>query len=269
MISPTTKRTSLPTAITGIAIFGLAIYLFVAQIFGLVPFTAPAPAACPATAANYQIFVDPTGSNQHTENWKTEAHALAQTLGPCDRATFYAVGNNTAAGAAFSKVLVMPTPDPNASGGERIRVGREVVALHAEVEKRIERMMAQPGSARSDIIGIFSKLTAVPGMRNVVVVFSDGQESGGSLNLEDGHQCVSRDNVTGLVNLALPRRPLESAIGRFDSVKWIMPSQSGRLGCNSRELALFWQAVIARLSRTGKAPALTFDTNIFSIGGQS
>src|ERR1700733_4723584 len=127
MTSPKTKRTSIPTgAITSLAIFGLAIYLFAAQIFGLVPFRASAPAACPATAANYQIFVDPTLSNLHTENWKTEAHALAQTLGPCDRATFYAVGNNTAAGAAIGTALVLPTPDPNASGGERIRVQHEM-----------------------------------------------------------------------------------------------------------------------------------------------
>jgi hypothetical protein len=270
MTSPKRKRTSIPTAaITGLTIFGLAIYLFVAQIFGLVPFRAPAPAACPSTAANYQIFVDPTGSNQHTDNWKTEAHALAQTLGPCDRATFYAVGSNTAAGAAIGTPLVLPIPDANASGGERLRVVHQIAALRAETEQRIERMMTQPGSARSDIIGIFSKLTAAPGMRNILVVFSDGQESAGPLNLEDGHQCVGRDNVQALVSLALPRMPFESAVGRFDSVKWIIPAQSGRLGCNSRELALFWRAVIARLSGTGKPPALTFETNIFSLGGQS
>ena len=269
MISPKTKRTSIPTAITGLTIFGLAIYLFVAQIFGLVPFMASAPAACPATAANYEIFIDPTLSNVHTENWKTEAHALAQTMGPCDRAIFYAVGDNTAAGAAIGTPLVIPTPDANASGSERIRVVQEIAALRAEVEQRIERMMAQPGSARSDIVGIFSKLAAVRGMRNVAVVFSDGQESAGPLNLENDHQCVSRDNVPALVNLAISRTSSESAVGRFDSVKWIVPSQSGRLGCNSRELALFCRALIARLSGTGKPPALTFETNIFSLGGQS
>jgi hypothetical protein len=270
MISPNTRQTSFPFAAVCLPlVFLSAAYLIAAQIFGLWPLKLPDAGACPATATNNQVFVDPTGSNQHTQNWKTEAHSFAQTLGSCARASFWTIDDNSSSGAAYGKPLVFPMVDPSAPGAVRIKIEREIGDLRTEVEERIARMMLQKGAARTDVIGIFNKLEPEADRRNVLVVFSDGQESGGAVGLENGRSCVNSGNVSELVDLALRNRRMESTIDGFDVVQWVIPASSGKLGCNSRdELRLFWETVVARLSRHGGVPVLHFDTNVFSSRGE-
>jgi hypothetical protein len=270
MTSPHTEQTEFRLALFYLPlVFLSAAYLVAAQIFGLWPLRLPAAAVCPATATNNQIFVDPTGSNRHTENWQPEAHSFAQTLGSCARATFWTIDDNSSSAAAYGKPLVFPMVDPSAPGAIRITVEKQIEALRAEVEQRIAKMMLQKGAARSDVIGIFNKLSPEVDRRNVLVVFSDGKESGGGVDLEDGHSCIDTGNVSGLVDLALRNRHMDSTVDRFDAIKWVIPASSGNLGCNSRdELWLFWGTVVARLSRPGRAPALLFDTNVFSLGAE-
>lgn len=270
MISPNTKQTSFPFAAVGLPlVFITAAYFVAAQIFGLWPLKIPDAGRCLATATNNQVFVDPTGSNQHTENWKAEANSFAQTLGTCARASFWTIDDNSSSGATYGKPLVFPVVDPNAPGAIRIKVEKEIEDLRAEVEKRIASMMLQKGAARTDLIGIFNKLEPEADRRNVLVVFSDGEESGAGVDLENGHSCVNSGNVSDLVDQALQNRRMERTIDRFDAIQWVIPASSGKLGCNSRdELRLFWETVVARLSRKGGAPLLHFDTNVFSLAGQ-
>jgi hypothetical protein len=270
MISPNTKQTNFPFAAVGLPlVFVTAAYFVAAQIFGFWPLKLPAAGGCPATATNNQVFVDPTGSNRHTENWKTEANSFAETLGSCAHASFWIIDDNSSSGAAYGKPLIFPLVDANAPGAIRIKVEKEIEDLRAEVEKRIAGMMLQKGAARTDLIGILNKLKPEADRRNVLVLFSDGEESGGGVDLENGHSCVNSENVADLVDQALRNRRMEHTIDRFDAIQWVIPAGSGKLGCNSRdELQLFWETVVSRLSRKGDAPLLHFDTNVFPLAGQ-
>jgi len=92
MTSPQTEQTNSQLARFCLpVVFLSAAYLMAAQIFGLWPLRLSVASVCPATAANNQIFLDPTGSNQHTENWHLEAHSFAQTLGSCALVTFWTI----------------------------------------------------------------------------------------------------------------------------------------------------------------------------------
>ncbi len=247
--------------------FLLVVYVMAAYIIGLWPLQLPPAAACPVTATNYQVFVDPTASNSHTGNWPAEAGAFARTLGSCDRVSFWIIDANSSSGAAYGEPLVFPLLDPNAPGAIVIDANNKIESSRAQVERRISEMMHLKGAARSDVIGIFNKLKPVKDRRNVLVVFSDGQESAQGVNLEDGHSCVTSRNAPALVDLALANRRMGGVIGRFDAVNWVVPASSGKLGCNSRdELRLFWKTLIERLCGTPRALKFCFDTNVFSVG---
>lgn len=265
MITPDVRRSSFRSTAIPIGIVSvIAGYLLAAFIFGFWPMPHPPVAVCPAAATYHQIFVDPTASNEHTENWKTEAHAFAQNLGSCDQASFGMITDNSSSGAQFGDPLAFPLIDRNASIAEVRDAENKIRDMRSETERRIAQMMREHGAKRSDIVGIFFKLKPVENRRNVLDVFSDGKESGARINLEDGHTCVTPGNVADLVDLAVRDRPLKSAIGAFQTIEWVIPDRSGKRGCNSRdELQLFWTGVITRLAEPGSAPAVRFDTNLF------
>jgi hypothetical protein len=200
MISPNTKQTCFPFATVCLSLaFLSAAYLMAAQIFGFWPLKLPDAAGCPATATNNQIFVDPTGSNQHTENWKTEAHSFAQTLGSCAHTSFWTVDDNSSSGAAYEKPMVFPLVDPNAPGAIRINVEKEIEGLRTEVEERIARMLQQKGAAHSDVIGIFNRLEPETDRRN------SAQRAGGVLGRPGEWQ---RRRPGGRTLLRKPRKPV-------------------------------------------------------------
>ena len=52
-----------------------------------------------------------------------------------------------------------------------------------------------------------------------------------------------------------------------DEIKWLVPAAAGVARCNSRdELKVFWSTLISRLGG-GHSPALSFNTNVFSMQG--
>jgi hypothetical protein len=196
-------------------------------------------------------------------NWSGQAHLFTQTLGSCSEVSFWTITANSSGEAAFAEPITFPLLDKNAASGPVIWATREIQVNRAETEKRLLKMMAQKGATATDAIGIFNKLTPDTTRRNVVVIFSDGQESAGKVNLENGHTCVSVQNVFEIVDVALDgRAKMSSDIDQFEAIDWVIPAKSGIRGCNSRdELHLFWESFLARIS-TGKAPALRFDTDI-------
>jgi hypothetical protein len=243
------------------------LYLMAAYIWDLWPLSRRGPATCPVDATNYQVFVDPTGSNQDIRNWSGQARLFAQKLGSCSNVSFWTITNNSSAGAAFAEPIVFPLLDKNAAGESVITVTQEIQQLRQKTEDRILKMMTQKGAPATDAIGIFNKLVPDNARRNVLVVFSDGQESAGRVDLENGYACVSKQSVSRLVDLALEGRAMSGTIDNFEAIDWVIPANSGRLGCNSRdELRLFWETFLARISQTRKFAPLRFDTNIFSGG---
>jgi hypothetical protein len=265
MIAPSASRTSSKVATaTPIAIaFLIASYILAAFVFGLWPMSPPVVAACPAATA-HQVFVDPTASNEHVDNWKEEAQKFAETLSSCDEASFWLITDNSSSTAQYGASITFPLIDENAPIAEIQEVRKKILSLRSEVKERIVRMTQEHGAKRSDVIGVFFRLKPAENRRNMLDVFSDGKESSGRINLEDGHTCVSPENVSGLVDLALYDRPVQSPIAAFQGIQWILPDASGKRGCNSRdELELFWSKVVSRLAQPTASPALRFDTNLF------
>lgn len=266
MMTSAARRSSLraTTAIPVATVFVLAAYILAAFVFGLWPVPHSAMAACPATAAAHQVFVDPTASNEHTDNWKREARDFSETLGSCDRVSFWLITDNSSSGAQYGASIIFPLVDSNAPMTEIQDVQKKIRELRSEVQGRIVQMTKESGAKRSDVVGVFFKLKPAQNLRNILDVFSDGKESSGRINLEDGHTCVNPENVSGLADLALRDRPLKSAIAGFQSIEWVVPDGSGKRGCNSRdELQLFWTEVVTRLAQPGPAPSFRFDTNLF------
>src|SRR3954470_20898338 len=99
MVTPVTHRSSFWSTAIPIALVSLlALYILAAFIFGLWPVPHSPTPECLATATYHHVFVDPTASNEHTDNWKTEAHAFAQKLGSCDEAAFWEITDNSSSG---------------------------------------------------------------------------------------------------------------------------------------------------------------------------
>jgi hypothetical protein len=243
------------------------LYSMAAYIWGLWPLGRPEPATCPVAATNYQVFVDPTGSNQDIRNWSGQARLFTQILGSCSNVSFWTITNNSSAEAAFGEPIAFPLLDKNAAGKIVVAVTREIQQLRQKTEDRILKMMTQKGAHATDVIGIFNKLAPASARRNVLVVFSDGQESARKVDLENGHACVGNESVSRLVGLALEGRAMSGTIDHFEAIDWVIPANSGRLGCNSRdELRLFWGTFLTRISQTGRFASFRFDTNIFSGG---
>ncbi|MGA8026835.1 MAG: hypothetical protein WB992_06785, partial [Bryobacteraceae bacterium] len=89
-------------------------------------------------------------------------------------------------------------------------------------------------------------------------------ESGRGVNLEDGHTCVTADNLNALVDEALKGRAAAAGIAQFEAIYWVVPDASGVPGCNSRdELLAFWQEVVRRLAHGAAPQKFVFDTNVF------
>src|ERR1039458_900753 len=127
MISPEKMRPRNPGLHVAVPlVFASGAYALCAYVFGLWPLQAPAPARCGAGASHYQVFVDPTGSNRHKENWEIEAPAFAQTLGSCDVVSFWTIDDNSSSGAASGKPLEFPLLDPNAPGGVVVAVKQKI-----------------------------------------------------------------------------------------------------------------------------------------------
>ena len=267
MILPETKHASFPrSALGGTAVCVLAAYLVAAYIFRWWPIPAAVPAACPATATNYQVFVDPTESNRDTENWRSEAGRFTRSLGACDSVSFWTVTSGSSSGARYGEPLNFPLLDPNVAARDRVPVEAEITRLRCQTEETIKKMMHQKGAPWSDIVGILNRLKPTDERSgNVLIVFSDGKESSPhGVDLEDGHDCVSPDRLQELVDRALKGRPHAEGLDRFEAIKWVVPSGSGVSGCNSRaELQLFWRGVIALSARSARPPSLVFDTNVF------
>jgi hypothetical protein len=270
MRHPGTEKTSLPLGTAGgTVICSLALYILVAWILNWWPFPARVLATCPATAVHYQVFVDPTASNKIKagikNNWKAQARRFADSLDSCDEASFWEITGDTSSSPEKDEPLVFPFLDPNTPGPDVPAIITEIKAKRIAAEHTITTLMGKNGAARSDIVGMFNKLKPAAVGRNVLVVFSDGKESASGVILEDGSgTCVNPETVEDLVGEALKDRFPAEGLDRFEAIKWIVPEDSGGLNCNARDnLRLFWQRLVARLSRSPHPPELTFDTNIF------
>jgi hypothetical protein len=264
---PPPRRSGLGSLAGGLAAVA-AVYLMAAYIFALWPMAGPGPVACRGAGVAYQVFVDPTGSNLRRGNWISEGVKFIESLNACDVVSFFEIGNNTSGASRHGDLVRFPAIDVNAANPEIVHAEAEVAAKRVQAKAYLTELVDKHGAVKSDIVGVFNKLSPVPGAgRNVLVILSDGQESGHKLNLENGQRCVSVENLRALVDLALEGRARSEGLGHVDEIKWLVPAAAGVAGCNSRdELKVFWSALISRLGG-GRSPALSFDTNVFSMQG--
>jgi hypothetical protein len=91
---------------------------------------------------------------------------FAEKLGTCDEVSFWLITDNSSSGAQYGDSLVFPLVDRNAPMTEVMDADKKIRELRSEAERRIVQMMHEQGAKRSDVVGIFFKLTRTAGRKS-------------------------------------------------------------------------------------------------------
>lgn len=214
----------------------------------------------PAVCHAYSVFLDPTSSTRDRANYAPEMGKFLGRLHECDSVKVGRIADRTADEAAVLPWTELPQHDPDAGGGDDATFKEKYQKAKRSIEMAVNGLLQEESPANStDILGLFSRLSADPDKENVVVIFSDGLDSD---TIEK--TCITPQSIQGLLDKAAGRlRGHSTSLDGFDEVFWVVSTRAGQAGCNSlREQRSFWPVILGAESGPSK-PAIHFDTNPF------
>jgi hypothetical protein len=206
----------------------------------------------------YNVFVDPTSSTTDRANYGPEMGKFLARLHGCDRVRVGRIADRTADEAAVLDWTELPVRDPDAGGDDDIVFKQRYQKARRAISDALNGVLHEESPARStDVLGLFTRLSADPSKINVLVVLSDGLDSSTIENV-----CISDKSIQFLLEKTAEHlRGHSSSLSGFREVYWVLPTKAGRANCNSLdEQRLFWPTILEAEAGSDKL-AVHFDTN--------
>jgi hypothetical protein len=181
-------------------------------------------------------------------------------LHECDSVRVGRIADRTADEAAVLPWTDLPERDPDAGSDDDAAFKLKYQKAKRAITDAVNGLLQEESPALStDVLGLFTRLSADPDKENVLVIASDGLDSE---TIEK--TCITNQSIQGLLDKAAMRlRGHTASLAGFSEVFWVVPTRAGRADCNSlREQRLFWPAIL-QAEAAPDTPAIHFDTNPF------
>jgi hypothetical protein len=126
------------------------------------------------------------------------------------------------------------------------------------ISDALNGLLQEESTAHStDVLGLFTRLSADSNRKNVLVILSDGLDSN---TIES--TCISDKSIQVLLDKAAERlRGHGASLSGFSEVYWVLPTKAGQANCNSlREQRRFWPTILGAEAGSVRL-AIHFDTN--------
>ncbi len=206
----------------------------------------------------YNVFFDPTSSTKDRDNYTPEMNKFLERLHGCDSVRVGRISDRTADEAAVLPWTDLPERDPDAGGDDDNAFKLKYQKAKRAIADAVNSLLQEESPALStDVLGLFTRLSADPGKENILVIASDGLDSN---TIEK--TCITSQSIQGLLGKAAGRlRGHATSLVGFSEVFWVVPTRAGRADCNSlREQRLFWPAIL-EAEAASDTLAIHFDTN--------